>query len=103
MNKQQVIKSIKAEFQNMQYAPLFEFEIPGDEHLFVSLKMVKKGIEFSFDNDSLPTSFGGDVIKTSGRSYLIKCDEFTSSLDELLQSVHNEMIEGYLLPNGLYV
>ena len=102
MNRQQVIKSVKKEFENMQCMPLFEFELLNDEYLIVNLYMVKKGIEFHFDSNNLPVAFSGDVIKTGDDVYLIKCDEYNTTLDCYLEAISGEIVDGYIMNNGLY-
>ena len=101
MQLNQVIKSVKNQFNAMQCLPLFEIEMVNDEYLLVNLAMVKKGIEFRFDTDSKPTFFSGDIIKTGDGIFLLKCDQFTDNLDDYLHQKDNELWEGYLMPNNL--
>ena len=102
-NKNQVIKSIKGQFAKMRCLPLFEFDLPNDEYLVVNLEMANKGIKFRFDSDNKSTHFSGDVIKTGDDVFLIKCDVYNTILDSYLEMIHDEITEGYLIPNDLYL
>ena len=106
MNRNQAIKSIKEQFQQAQergYHMCFEYELPENEWLLVHLEMTDKGVEFRFDENNLPTWFSGDVIKTGDGVYLIKVNEDNDNLDNYLQLIDDEMKEGFLIPNNLYV
>lgn len=92
---------LKEQFENMQCMPLFEFELPDDEWLVVDLSVSVDGISFAFDEDNKTTWFS-DEIEKEGDSYLLPFDE-CFSLDEHLQQISEEITEGYLIPNNLYV
>ena len=86
--------------------PVMEYQIGEDDYLIVDLELVDEGsaILFSFDRYPFPTAdvwFSGDVIKVLD-NYQITIDEFTDDLDIYLQQIDQEMLEGFILPNGLY-
>ena len=87
--------------------PCFEYELKGDEWLLVDLELIdnKEGLflKFSFDSDGMRTSFDGDIIKYNNDFYGIKIDlEYDNNLDILLEHINDNILEGYILPNGLY-
>lgn len=105
------------QFENMQAMPLFEIAMIDDNYLLVDLSVRYKksktgssypvGINFSFDQrhpdspyNELPVSFDG-CIKGKHGFYLYPFDE-CFSLDEHLQEVYGNIIEGFLIPNNLY-
>ena len=86
--------------------PIMEYQIGEDDFLQVDLALVDEGsaILFSFDRYPFPTAdvwFSGDVIKVLD-NYQITIDEYTDSLDSYLQQIDQEMMEGFILPNGLF-
>lgn len=86
--------------------PIMEYQIGEDDYLIVDLELVDAGsaIIFSFDRQSFPTAdvwFSGEVIKVLN-NFQITIDEYTDNLDICLQQIDQEMLEGFILPNGLY-
>ena len=95
--------SIRTEWENMRCFPIFEYKISESDYLVVELSLSEDNQEigFSFDSDNKKTWFSGDVVTINENCYKITVDP-DMSLDEHLQLIDQEMIEGYLLPNGLY-
>jgi len=83
--------------------PLFEMELPAEEWLLVNLAMTTKGIEFSFDSASNTVTFDGEIEVIHSNRYLLPFDEGYVSLDAYLDIIHSNMVEGYLIPNNLFV
>ena len=104
-----VQKSIACQWEKMIASgrlPIMEYQIGEDDFLQVDLALVDEGsaILFSFDRYPFPTAdvwFSGDVVPVLN-NYQITIDEFTDSLDLYLQQIDQEMMEGFILPNGLY-
>lgn len=87
--------------------PVFEFGHGGGEFTTVEIQYKHwRGAGIYFDIDSPLENpefyFSGDVKKRNG-SYYLPADKFTNSLHELLEQIHTEIIEGYIIPNDLYV
>ncbi len=82
--------------------PVFEIDT-NDGPLIVDLELIENdGIVFDFDSEMNETYFSGDVETFGVGSYILPFDEYnTESLDNYLQQVYNEIVEGYLLPNDL--
>lgn len=95
--------SIRTEWGNMRCFPVFEYKISETDYLVVELSLSEDNqeIEFSFDSDNKKTWFSGDVTAINNTRYKITVDP-DMSLDEHIQLINQEMMEGYLLPNGLY-
>jgi len=89
------------QFNEMKCMPLFEYALPDDEYLVVNLTADNKGLYFSFDENSLDVSFDGEIEKVGGSYHLPWDDCF--GLDEHLQTIDNNMTEGFLMPNNLFV
>ena len=87
----------------MRCFPIFEYKISESDYLVVELSLSEDNqeIEFSFDSDNKKTWFSGDVVTINDNRHKITVDP-DMSLDHHLQSINDEMTEGYLLPNGLY-
>ena len=86
--------------------PIMEFQIGEDDFLIVDLDLVDDGsaILFSFDRYPFPTAdvcFSGEVVPVLD-NFQIMIDEFDDDLDIYLQQIDQEMLEGFILPNGLY-
>lgn len=83
--------------------PVFELEIKdedgSEDYLLVNVSIGDVGVYFSF-NDEYDTAFDGEIEKHGG-SYLVKYDEWCDSLDAVLELVHENIIEGYIIPNNL--
>ena len=105
----EVQKKIAYQWEKMIKAgrlPIMEYQIGEDDYLIVDLELVDDGaaILFSFDRYPFPTAdvwFSGDVVPVLN-NYQITIDEFTDNLDLYLQQIDQEMLEGFILPNGLY-
>jgi len=95
---------LKTEFDNMRCMPMFELEIVnnegGPDYLIVNLSCDDKGIYFSFDTDNKPVFFDGEIEEV-GASYLLPWDD-CFSLDEHLQTIDENLTEGFILPNHIY-
>lgn len=104
------------QFESMNKMPLFEIAMANDDYLLVELSVRYKasktgsqypvGIEFKFDQRSpdnpyneLPVSFYGNVNGKHGGYFYPFDDCF--SLDEHLQEIYSNIIEGFLIPNNL--
>lgn len=86
--------------------PVLEYQIGEDDWLQVDVALVDNGsaILFSFDRRPFPAAdvwFSGDVIPVLN-NFQIVIDEYTDKLDLYLQQIDKEMLEGFILPNGLY-
>ena len=82
--------------------PCFEIEMINGDYLLVDIDY-REGdnyISFSFD-DSLPVFFDGDI-KKHGSSYRVMLDDCFNSLDNYLELIHENILEGYILPNNLW-
>jgi len=85
--------------------PLFEIELSSGDYLIVDIDY-REGDNYisfsfpSFDDDSLPAYFDGEI-KKHGSQYHIMLDECFSSLDSYLELIYNNIIEGYIIPNDL--
>lgn len=81
--------------------PMFEIQIADGDYLLVDINYNQNDdyISFSFD-DSLPVFFDGDI-KKHGGSYHLLLDDCFSSLDSYLETIHNNIVEGYIIPNDL--
>jgi hypothetical protein len=105
------------QFENMRCMPLFEIAMINDNYLLVDLSVEYRksktgssypvGIRFTFDQRSpdspyalLNVSFDGNVKGKNG-SYLYPFDD-CFSLDEHLQEIYGNIMEGFILPNNLY-
>ncbi len=82
--------------------PCFEIEIKDNEYLLVELSLTSAGITFSFDRMDLGVAFSGNVepVGEGFHTWLYQAD-FDFSLDENLQNVYSEIIEGFIIPNDL--
>lgn len=105
----EVQKTIACQWEKMikgRRVPVLEYQIDEDDYLIVDLALVDDGsaILFSFDRRPFPTAdvwFSGDVIPVLD-NYQITIDEYTDNLDIYLQQIDQEMMEGFIIPNGLY-
>ena len=105
----EVQKSIACQWKKMIASgrlPVMEYQIGEDDYLIVDLELVDAGsaIIFSFDRYPFPTAeiwFSGEVLPVLD-NFQIVIDEYTDNLDIYLQQINQEMLEGFILPNGLY-
>ena len=86
--------------------PVIKYQIGESEFLQVDLELVdnSSAIIFSFDRRPFPTAdvfFSGDVVPVLD-NYQITIDEYSNRLGLYLQQVDREMMEGFILPNGLH-
>jgi len=100
------LKMQTIDLQN-KYGGLFsEIEIPEDEYLLVQFCYNKEfnGIEFSADFAE-PVHFSDDVIRLhpEGNYFVIKFNEYFDDLNYYIEQISDEISEGYILPNDLYV
>lgn len=82
--------------------PLFEIQLNKGDYLVVDIEYTQGNdfISFSFD-DSLPVFFDGDI-KKHGGSYHVMLDDCFDNLDSYLELIHDNILEGYILPNNLW-
>ncbi len=81
--------------------PLFEIELSNGDYLLVDINYTEgdEYISFTFD-DSLPVFFDGEIKKHGGQ-YRILLDECFNNLNSYLETIYNNIIEGYIIPNDL--
>lgn len=81
--------------------PCFEIELNNGDYLVVDINYTEgdEYISFTFE-DSLPVFFDGGI-KKHGGGYRILLDECFSSLNSYLETIYNNILEGYILPNNL--
>ena len=82
--------------------PIFELEIIGDEYLLVNLSVSDIGIEFSFDAEGLRTEFDFNIKKIHSNKFVLLFDEYYDNLDSYLELIHENLMEGYVIPNRLH-
>ena len=82
--------------------PCFEILLNNGDYLVVDIDYQTGDdfISFSFD-DSLPVFFDGDIKKRGGR-YRVMLDDCFNNLDNYLELIHANILEGYILPNNLW-
>ena len=104
---QQVQTEIRAQWDAMIQSgmiPVIEYQVSEDDYITVDIELSddNTGLLFSFDKDPLYNAyFSGEVVKVLN-NYQITIDEYRDRLDEYLQTIDSNMVEGYLLPNNLY-
>lgn len=81
---------------------VFEFSIVSDEYLLVELDISDQGILFSFDSDNKRVAFDGEIVTIDDNHYCLPFDKYNESLDSYLEVIHENITEGYLIPNNLY-
>ena len=104
-NVQKEIRSQWDESINSGIIPCFEFELAYNDYLIVDIELSEEGdcFIFSFDKDRLcDTHFSGEVKHIIANNYQLDIDEYCDKLEVYLQQIYNEIVDGYLLPNGLY-
>ena len=101
-------KAINSQWQamlNYGKIPMFEIELSNGDYLIVDIDY-KQGDDFisfsfqSFDDDSLPVFFDGEI-KKHGGEYRVMLDPYFDNLDSYLELIYNNIIEGYIIPNDL--
>lgn len=86
---------------NYSKIPCFEILLNNGDYLTVDIDYTQGDdfISFSFD-DSLSVFFDGDI-KKHGSSYRVMLDDCFDNLDSYLQLIHENILEGYIMPNDL--
>ena len=79
--------------------PYLEYELFNGEFLLVEIQATDKGLEFSFYANGLPCFFDGQIVG-SGNFWLLPYDD-CFSLDEHLQTIDQNITEGYIIAHGL--
>ncbi len=85
--------------------PMFEIELNNGDYLIVDI-VYKQGDDYisfsfpSFDDDSLPAYFDGEI-KKHGGEYRVMLDDCFDNLDSYLQLIYDNIMEGYIIPNDL--
>ncbi len=86
--------------------PAMEYPIKdydnGNDWLLVDIGINEQGITFSFDSMEKSTHFGDEVILYNDCYFCLPFDNHCESLDHYLQAINDIIMEGFLLPNGLY-
>lgn len=100
------ITKISQEWQAMlacDTMPLFEISLVNGEYLIVDIELLaeKEEIRFSFDTYAKEVFFSGQIKYCNSCLFALPISEYDESLDELLQEIHSEVLEGFILPNGL--
>lgn len=84
--------------------PVIEYRLPDDEWLVVNIEIIDRGVLFILDhhisNDDL--WFSGSILQ-DGNEFIMPYDDHMEDLDSYLQEIDREIIEGYLIPNNLYI
>jgi hypothetical protein len=90
--------------------PLFEFEMSNGDYLVVNIQISDKqskdqGFLFSFDTDNKPVFFDGEIVEFENNNnlFLLPFDDYFDNLDYYFQMISDNITEGYLLPNNLFV
>jgi len=99
---QEFIKDIKNEWGNLSCIPVMEFETSNGDYLVVDIVWSDSGLVFDF-HEEYPVSFSGEVFKLCRGRYLYPFDEYFVGLQHYLEEINQEITEGYLLSNGLFV
>lgn len=98
------METIKDQYQEMiarGTIPVFEFKTVAGEFITVDIGITDSGVSFEFDTEEKDTHFSGNVANEGGYVYVYQFDEFQESLDWYLQEIYQEMVEGYIIPNGI--
>jgi hypothetical protein len=107
------MNTLKAQFTEMlnrNIMPLFEIEMSDGEYLIVDLSITEKdgrkgynGVQFSFDQNGLKTWFDGEIVKRGDGVYVVKYDDCFDDLDSYLEMISDNITEGFLIPNNLFI
>lgn len=97
-----VFTNLESEWQAIKCLPVLEYQISENDYLLVSLEFTDNGIEFSFDSDDKRVAFGGDIKIINDNRYLMPFDVFTDSLDCYLETISNNITDGYLIVNNMF-
>jgi len=105
MSTQKTLENLREQTQITaeKYSGLFaEYELPHGEFLLVHFELCDQGIHIKADFEQ-STHFSGNVIKTE-LGFIMPFDpKYFEDLDYYLQEISEEISQGYLLPNYLYV
>ncbi len=93
-----LIKSQWCEMLEQHIIPYYTFELNNKEYT-VNIRLVAKGVEFSFNSGGQRVAFDGDVIKTGHDRYLIKYSQHCEDLDGYLQHIIVNIEDGFISPN----
>jgi hypothetical protein len=98
---------IRSEFDDMLQTgtiPCFEFEMVGGDWLLVDISLNEKGVTFSFDTDTKPVYFDGDIETIDDNFYILPYESNEDfNLDAVLELIHENIVDGFLIPNNLYI
>ena len=86
--------------------PLMEFQFNEGDYLLVEISLDGDGIDVEFDPDLGEKFFDGIVVEHGLGFTIPTCiinEEYHSSLDAWLEFIHDNIVEGYLIPNDIYV
>ena len=78
------------------------------EWLLVDISLSNDGLIFVFDSNGLPVSFDGNIIQLSDNYFKLLFDNYNAGendsddLDYYLQAINENILEGFILSNGLY-
>ena len=97
--------SIYEQFQEMLSKgrlPLMEFELSTGDYLSVGIMVEQGHTSVSADFLCLPVWFEEELAAVSGSEYRINLEDYPSdTLDHLLEFIHDNIMEGFLIPNNL--
>jgi len=99
------MQTILEQFEQMIQSgriPLFEYELNNGEFLLVHVACTETEIKFNFD-DSLGSVYFDVEIQGNSGFYSYQFDNEYDTLNRLLELIDANIMEGYILPNGLYV
>lgn len=92
---------------NRGIMPIFNHDLSNGDILTVNVQLEAddSGLLFNLDAweaEGLEPYFSG-AIEQRGHRYFLPFDEYEDSLDAYLAQLADEILEGYLVPNGLYI
>lgn len=79
--------------------PVMEYELYNGDYLTVEITATETGLQFSADFDDLPCFFDGQITG-SGNYWLLPYDT-DFSLDEHLQLIDQNIMDGYIIAHSL--
>ena len=89
--------------------PLFEIEIINTDGerdwLIVDIELHEKGIVYRFDDMDLPVWFDGNTVQLNAENngcQLVPFDEYFTDMHYYLEYIIEDIMEGFIIPNGLY-
>ena len=96
--------TLKQEWQEMLergIMPVMEFQTSPDDWLLVEIELHEHGLQFTFDSDNKRVAFDEEISVINDNCYRLVFD-MDSTLDQHIQYIHENIVEGYLLVNNLY-